>query len=56
MGTEEIDLAEELTNSRIIHLQLISKSESEEIKKILNLDKNFNFDMLMFMKEYGDNS
>jgi hypothetical protein len=46
-----MDLAEKLCDSRIKQIQLLSKYEVLEIKKILNLDMDFEFDMIILLDQ-----
>jgi hypothetical protein len=48
---EDMDIAEELVHSKIVHIQLLDIKEVNKIKKILGLDKEFTFDTIILLDE-----
>ena len=47
----EIDLAQEMVDSEIVQIQLLSEEEVQIMKKVLKYDDDFNFDLMMLMKQ-----
>ena len=47
----EIDLTEELVNSKIVHLELLDVEKVNLVKNELGLDDDFNIDMIMLLED-----